>query len=54
MYKFPVIKLSYYAALLPRNTDDITGVISDQVPKPSLRPTSEPARAGFPATSSDG
>lgn len=54
MYKFPVIKLSYNIALLPRNADDITGVISDQVPKPSLHPTSEPACVGFPATSSDG
>lgn len=35
MYKFPVIKLSYNVAL-PRNADDISGVISDQIPKPSF------------------
>lgn len=35
MYKFPVIKLNYNVTL-PRHADDIGGVISDQIPKPSF------------------
>lgn len=49
MYKFPVIKLSYNVTL-PRHADDISGVISDQIPKPSF-PLSylQTSMCGFPS-----